>query len=92
MAKVIERARAHYEVQEVAYGTVYTWNPETIVVVCVCGNTPTLSALNVTCDICGEDHTGTVREELGAHEILEDKDLRPWRYAASNRGDSGLPF
>jgi hypothetical protein len=91
VAKVIEPTRAHYEVQEVAYGTVYRWNPETIVVACVCGKRPTLSGLVVACDICGENHSGTAREELGAREILEDKDLHPWRFV-EDREDVGIPF
>ena len=35
VAKIIERARAGYEVEEAEYGKVYKWQPETVVVECV---------------------------------------------------------
>jgi hypothetical protein len=37
VTQVIERVKAHYEVQEVEMGTVYRWCPESVVVRCGCG-------------------------------------------------------
>jgi hypothetical protein len=37
LAKVIEQVEAGYEVEEVEFGTVYRWCPESVVVRCVCG-------------------------------------------------------
>jgi len=32
--KVVERIEARYEVQEVAFGTVYSWHPQSVLVEC----------------------------------------------------------
>ena len=37
VAKIIERVKAHYEIQDVEMGKVYRWCPESIMVRCVCG-------------------------------------------------------
>jgi hypothetical protein len=34
VAKVIERVQAHYEVEDVEMGKVYTWRPQSVVVQC----------------------------------------------------------
>ena len=36
-AKIIERVKAHYEVQDVEMGKVYRWCPESVVIECGCG-------------------------------------------------------
>ena len=64
MAKVIECARARYEVEEVEYGKVYIWRPESLVVECECGEETVLTRSETACEECGAEHTGIVREDL----------------------------
>ena len=64
MAKVIERDRAHYDVQEVELGTVYRWRPERGLIECECGERAALTASEATCEECGAEHKGLVREDL----------------------------
>ena len=90
MAKVIERDRAHYDVQEVELGTVYRWRPEIIVVECECGERAALTASEATCEECGAEHKGVVREDL-VGMAQKDQALHPWRYAR-DRQDAGIPF
>ena len=78
MAKVIELVRARYEVQDVEFGKVYKWRPERVVIGCECGETVALTASRTTCEQCGEEHTGSVREALSERQLGE-KDLHPWR-------------
>jgi hypothetical protein len=37
LAKVIECAKARYEIQDVEFGKVYKWRPEQVLVECQCG-------------------------------------------------------
>jgi hypothetical protein len=53
VAKVIEHAEAHYEVQNVEFGKVYRWCPERAVDKCNCCETPTLTTFRTTCGECG---------------------------------------
>jgi hypothetical protein len=85
-----EHTEAHYDVQEVEMGQVYTWHPESIVVECDCGERPTLSASTITCEACGADHEAAVREGLD-DERLGDEAAHPWSYV-KDRGDAGLPY
>jgi hypothetical protein len=62
VAKIVERARARYEVEEVEYGKVYRWQAETVVVECVCGEETALTPSETVCEECGAEHTGLVRE------------------------------
>ena len=78
MTKVIERVQAHYEVQDVEMGKVYRWCPANVLVECICGEEPTLSAFRSTCGECGADHAAFVGDLLDAR--LEDKGDHPWRY------------
>ena len=80
MAKVIERARARYEVEEVECGKVYRWQPETIVVECTCGEETALTPSETACEECGAEHTGLVREDLSDRQPQGDEDVHPWRY------------
>jgi hypothetical protein len=80
VAKVIERVRARYEVQDVEFGKVYKWRPERIVVECQCGQRLSLSASTTTsCVECGTDHGLAVKEE-SANGYQSDQSLHPWRY------------
>ncbi len=90
MAKVIERVEARYDVQEVEFGEIYKWRPESVVVECGCGEEPTLTASTSTCGECGADHGTVMREESTARR-LEDEALHPWRYS-EDREDAGLPY
>ena len=89
MAKIIERARARYDVQEVEYGKVYTWKPETVVVECGCGEEASLTHSETACERCGTEHTGLVREDLSGRQPQGDEDVHPWRYSED---DGGLPY
>ncbi len=89
MAKVIERARAGYDVEEVAYGTVYSWKPETVVVECGCGEETSLTPSETACEECGTEHTKLVREDLADRPPQGDEDVHPWRYTEDT---GGLPY
>jgi hypothetical protein len=56
VAKVIERTRARYEVEDVEYGKVYRWKPESVVVECGCGEKTSLTHLETACEECGAEH------------------------------------
>jgi hypothetical protein len=96
VAKVIERVRARYEVQDVEVGKVYKWLPERIVVECQCRQKLSLTASATSCAECGTDHGLTVKEaSTDGHQ--SDQTLHPWRYhyyssSEEDRGDGGLPF
>ncbi len=87
--QVIMSTAGRYEVQELEFGQVYKWHPETVVVECDCGERPTLTSSTTTCE-CGADHASVVREEL-AGQCSEDEALHPWRYAGEREG-LGLPY
>lgn len=90
VAKVIECAQAHYEVQDVEFGKVYKWRSERVVVECQCGQRLSLSASTTSCLECGRDHALAVREAL-TDRWQSDQTLHPWRYS-EDREDAGLPF
>ncbi len=88
---VVESIAGHYEAEEVAFGVVYKWYPECVVIECDCGERQTFTGLRRTvCGKCGEDHAYTIREELAALRV-EDKEEHPWRYAGEREG-LGLPY
>ena len=90
-AAMIERTEGHYEVQEVEFGRVYRWCPESVLVECDCGERLTLTASMSTCRGCGMDYVKLLREKLTAGRSGDDEALHPWRYAR-DREDAGLPF
>ena len=93
VARVIECARARYEVQDVELGKVYKWRPERVVVECQCGQRPSLTASTASCAECGTDHVLAVTEaSTDGHQ--SDQTLHPWRYYSysEKREDAGLPF
>jgi hypothetical protein len=92
VAKIIERARAGYEVEEVAYGKVYTWRPESVVVECECGEETALTQSQTACEGCGAEHKGIVREELSDRQPQGDEDVHPWRYMRDGEENGALPF
>ena len=87
--QVVERTEGHYDVQEVEFGTVYRWCPESVAIECDCGERPILTRSETTCLECGGEHADIVREELGARG-LEDAAMHPWRWAG-DREEAGLP-
>jgi hypothetical protein len=93
MTKVIECAKARYEVQDVEFGKVYKWRPERIVIECQCGERFSLSASMTSCVECGTDHELAVKE-ASTDVRPSDQTLHPWRYYYSEEReeDGGLPF
>lgn len=92
MAKIIERARARYEVQEVDFGTVYRWKPESVMVECGCGEKTSLTRSEIACEECGAEHTGLVREDLSDRQSQNDEVVHPWRYSEDREDDTVLPY
>ena len=86
-----EHTEAHYDMQEVEMGEVYTWRPESVVVECGCGERPTLTASTTACEGCGADHEGAAREGLDGGWSGAEAAHHPWRYA-KDREDGGLPY
>jgi hypothetical protein len=92
LAKVIECAQAHYEVQDVEMGKVYRWRPESVVVECECGEELPLTASKYACDECGTEHRTLVEEALEPRADEDDEEVldHPWRsprpYYAPTRG------
>ena len=91
MAKLIERVGACYEVQDVAFGKVYKWRPESIVLECECGQRLSLTTSTTSCVECGQDH-GPAVKAASTHRHRSDQALHPWRYYSEDREDAGLPF
>ncbi len=91
MAKVIERARARYEVEDLEYGKVYRWQPETVVVECTCGEETSLTPSEPACEECGAEHKGLVREDLSDRQPQGDEYVHPWRYW-NDEDDGALPY
>ncbi len=92
MAKVIERARAGYEIEEVEYGKVYRWQPETVVVKCECGEETTLTPSEAACEECGAEHMRLIQEDLSDLQPRDDKDVHPWRYGGYGEDGGALPY
>ena len=91
MAKIIERARAGYDVQEVDFGTVYKWRPESVVVECGCGEETNLTHSETACEECGSEHTELVQEDLSDRQPRGEEGVHPWRYSGDSEGDATLP-
>jgi hypothetical protein len=89
--RTIERTEGCYEVQDVALGRVYRWDPESVVVACDCGERRTLTRRKTVCEECGADHTDAVLEALSI-PLQDDEATHPWRYDDRDREDVGLPF
>ena len=100
--RIVERLAGHNEAQDVQFGKVFVWHPESVVAECECGKRTTYERPDIVsgsanaCE-CGEDRTCRSRKELG-DELLdnegkeeEDKRLHPWRYWHTTN-DSGVPF
>lgn len=77
MAKVVRRVEACYDVEEVEYGKVYRWPPETLVVECVCGDETALTPSDTVCEECGAEHAELIREDLSNRQSQNDEDVHP---------------
>jgi hypothetical protein len=94
--RIIEHVEAHYEVQDVDFGKVYKWHPDSAIIECECGKRSTYSQSSLigsvaTCE-CGKDHMDPIQEEEFITPLPEDDEaLHPWRYEPSSK-DTGLPF
>ncbi len=96
--EIIERIAEHYEAQDVQYGRVYKWCPESVVVQCACGKRAThksadIISLVVTVCECNKDEMAGIREELVLELPDEEYEARhhPWRYWHPPK-DAGIPF
>jgi hypothetical protein len=89
--KIVDYTAGHYEVQDVEFGTVYKWLPKSILLECECGEMTTLIVSKTTCEECGAEHAGLVREDLANHQ-LGDEDLHPWRSSEIHTAAAGLPY
>jgi hypothetical protein len=92
VAKVIERALASYDVEEVEYGKVYKWRPESVMVECGCGKETALTRSETACEECGAEHTGLFRGLLSDRQPQGDKHVHPWRYSGDGEDDAALPY
>ncbi len=86
-----KHTEARYDMQEVEMGQVYTLHPESVEVVCSCGERLTFTASSkTTCGGCGADHEGAAEEGLEGKQ-LGDKAAHPWNYG-EDREDLGLQY
>ncbi len=94
--EVIERVAGHYEAEDVEFGRVYSWCPETVLIECDCGKRSVHKRMDVisgsvTICECGKDRATIVREELVIQLLDEDEAVHPWRYWRTPEG-TGIPF
>ena len=92
MAKIIERAHAGYDVEEVVYGKVYRWQPEAVVVECGCGEEASLTSSDTACEECGAEHMRLVRENVSDRQPQGDEDIHPWRYTGDGEDNGALLY
>ena len=85
----VEYIEGCYEVQDIEFGKVYKWHPESILIECGCGENPSLTSSQTICVWCGADHASIIREELATRRP-EDETTHPWRYA-EDREETTLP-
>ena len=77
MAKVIEKVEAGYEVEEVEFGTVYRWCPESVVIECDCRQSFSVKgAKDASCPRCGADYSGGVGRGLASKPLTEEEAYR----------------
>jgi hypothetical protein len=90
-AQVIEHFDGYYEAQEIPFGVVYRWCPESFVVQCGCGRRPVLTATLTTCSSCEANHIALVRKRQVVQPLMTDETRHPWLYAEGREG-LGLPY
>jgi len=86
-AWITEHLEGHYEFEEVPFGRVYRWCPESVVVECECGQRISLTRTHLisdsanACDRCGAGlGVDLQEEEVVDHMLKDDEALHPWRY------------
>ena len=96
--RIIERLEGYYEAQDVQFGRVYRWCPESVLIECACGRRSaykrsTIIASVIACE-CLRENTADIRAELLVAQPPEEKDeaLHPWRYARDREEGVGLPY
>ena len=89
--KVIERTQARYDVQEVPFGKVYVWHPQSVLIECGCGQEAALTASATTCVGCGAEHDAWRVREASSERRPGDEALRPWRYPEDHGDDDDRP-
>jgi hypothetical protein len=68
--RIVERLAAHYEVEDVQFGRVFVWRPESVVAECECGKRATYERLEIVsgsvsaCE-CGEDYNVSYPRRAG---------------------------
>ena len=76
VAQVIEHVEAHYEVQAMEMGTLYSWCPESVVIECDCGQSFTVEgAKDSSCPRCRANHSGVARG-LASKLLTEEEAYR----------------
>jgi hypothetical protein len=79
VAKIIKRVQARYEIEDVEFGKIYRWRPESLVDKCDCGEEQSLTASKNACPECGTNYRDILEEVLD-ERLEEDKLDHPWRY------------
>jgi hypothetical protein len=76
VVKIIERVEGRYEVQDVEFGKVYKWRPESVVIECDCEQRFTTEGNMVasSCPRCGAEHTAGVARELEGKPLLAEEE------------------
>jgi hypothetical protein len=95
--KVVERVAEHYDTQEVEFGRIYIWCPESIVLECSkCAKRITLTRSELIdthpdCE-CGKDRTARAREEIVIQLVDEEYEAHhhPWRYDLQSQANQHL--
>lgn len=77
MSKMRVSIEGHYELQELAYGKDYVWQPSHALLECDCGRMMDADQHHTTCPNCGSDHADLMREVVGRH-LLGEEVLHPW--------------
>ena len=94
--RIVEQTEGHYEIQEVQFGKVYRWRPESVTIECEECKTRSIHTHSslissvISCE-CGKDDTTRIREEVVIQVLEDDKALHPWRDWHTSEG-SGIPF
>jgi hypothetical protein len=95
--KVVERLAEHYDTQEVEFGRIYIWSPESIVLECSkCAKKMTLTRSELIhthpdCE-CGKGRMARAREEIVIQLLDEEYEAHhhPWRYDLQNQANQHL--
>jgi hypothetical protein len=100
--QVMKHLEGHYELQEVPFGRIYEWCPESVVVECDCGQrsilkVSALSGCGALC-ACGADLATVIQENLEGHQpevqgqMLSDYEAvhHPWLYDTRAQGAQHL--